>query len=60
VRDEVEYPDRVFVIRIDGDQPDYARSPEEFATSTEQTGTWFIIRADHPLDAWNHIRYHRD
>lgn len=58
--DHLEYLDRVFVIRIDGDRPDDARSPEQFNASPEKTGVWHVTRADHPLDAWCHVRDHRD
>jgi hypothetical protein len=58
--DEVDYVDRVFVIRVDGDRPDDARSPEDFIASSETGGVWHIVRADHPLHAWCHVRDHRD
>jgi hypothetical protein len=58
--DEVEYLDRVFVIRVVGDRPDDARSPEDFIASSETGGVWHIIRADHPLQAWCHVRDHPD
>jgi hypothetical protein len=58
--DHVEYLDRVFVIRANGERPDDAQSPGQFRDSATHTGRWFVIRADHPLDAWNHVRYHRD
>ena len=54
--DEVKYLDRVFVIRVDGERSDDARSPEEFNVSTEQNGVWHVTRADHPRTAWCHIR----
>jgi hypothetical protein len=58
--DDLEYLDRVFVIRIDGDRPDDARSPKQFYASLEKTGVWHVVRADHPLDAWCHVRDHLD
>jgi hypothetical protein len=58
--DEVDYVDRLFVIRVASDRPDLARSPTELVASRETEGVWHIVRADHPLDAWCHVRDHRD
>jgi hypothetical protein len=57
--DEVEYLDRVFAIRVQGDEIDDPRSPIDFEACREEEGCWYLIRADHPLDAWCHVRDHR-
>jgi hypothetical protein len=57
--DEVEYLDRVFVIRLAGEKPDAARSPADFEALRDAEGAWYVVRADHPLDAWSHVRDHR-
>lgn len=58
VADSVPYLDRVFVVRVDGEQIDQARSPDDFAASPVTGGEWHVIRADYPQDAFRHVRDH--
>jgi hypothetical protein len=60
LRDSVEYLDRLFVIRVVGEQVDDPRSPSDFDESPENDGQWHVIRADYPHDALCHVRDHRD
>lgn len=56
--DEVEYLDRLFAIRVHDGRPDLPRRPEVAAGVSGETrrGTWHLIRADHPNDAFLHVR----
>jgi hypothetical protein len=59
--DEVEYLDRRFYVRRGEDGIDLARSSEDVAAlEAVPSGRWFAIVADHPEDAWVHVRDHAD
>jgi hypothetical protein len=57
--DNVEYLDRVFALRQHGDEVDAPRSPEAMLglPADYRSGTWRLIRADIPGDAWVHARH---
>jgi hypothetical protein len=56
--DSVEFLDRVFMVRSVGDQVYPPMRPEVVAglDSALCQGTWHTLRADFPLDAFNHVR----
>jgi hypothetical protein len=59
--DEVEYLDRLFYVRRGEEELDLARSPADVAALKDApAGEWFAIVADHPQDAWAHVRDHAD
>jgi hypothetical protein len=60
LNDRVQYIDRLFVIRVDGNAIDLPRSPADFLASEGIEGEWHVIRADYPNDALWHVREHRD
>jgi hypothetical protein len=60
LNDRIRHLDRLFVIRVDGDQIDLPRSSVDFAASDDSEGEWHVIRADYPNDALWHVRQHRD
>ncbi|GAA2692966.1 hypothetical protein GCM10010428_70800 [Actinosynnema pretiosum subsp. pretiosum] len=55
---EVDTLDRHFVIRRHGDHVDPPRSTAVTAglPSDQRSGIWFLVKADEPLSAFNHIR----
>lgn len=56
--DECDYLDRVFAIRYDGSGL-YLPMTIEVAASqptADQPGTWYVVKADHPHDAYGHVR----
>ena len=57
--DNVEFLDRLFVMRIHGRRVSLPRRPEVVLglPRTRRDGRWFLVRADHPLDAFNHVRH---
>jgi hypothetical protein len=56
-RDDVEYLDRPFMVRVHGNQTDIPRRPEVAAGLDNGPGsTWYLIRADYPVDAFVHVR----
>ncbi|WP_447008692.1 hypothetical protein ACRAKJ_25515 [Saccharothrix sp. DSM 118769] len=60
--DEVDTLDRHFVIRRHGDRVGPPRSTAVTAglPSDQRAGTWFLVKADDPLSAFNHIRNQTD
>jgi len=59
--DAVDYLDRLFYIRRGEDVIDLARSREDVAALQDvPAGEWFAIIADHPQDAWVHVRDHAE
>ncbi len=56
--DEVDILDRIFLVRYHSDLLDLPRSPDIAAgvTDDEKPGTWYLIRADSPTDAFSHLR----
>lgn len=56
--DFVAYLDRIFVVRERGGQVDLPRRPEVAAALPVdgRSGTWHLLRADHPNFAYNHVR----
>ncbi|WP_433261572.1 hypothetical protein ACQPZF_27190 [Actinosynnema sp. CS-041913] len=62
VDDEVDTLDRHFVIRRHGDHVDPPRGIAVTAElpSDQRAGTWFLVKADDPLSAFNHIRNQTD
>jgi len=56
--DECDYLDRTFVVRLDGDELYLPMRPSVAAalSGAEHAGTWYVIKADHPADAFNHVR----
>lgn len=57
--DEVTIIDRLFLLRFDQKRLHMPRSPGVAAglSVDQRTGTWYLIRADYPLDAFNHQRH---
>ncbi|UOZ05683.1 hypothetical protein [Amycolatopsis sp. WQ 127309] len=56
--DEVDYLDRTFAIRQHGSDL-YLPMRHSIAAAlpdSEQSGTWYLIKADHPNDAYHHVR----
>lgn len=58
VGDEIDILDRLFVIRFHDGLLYLPRNPEIAAgvTDEEKPGVWYVIRADSPLPAFNHLR----
>jgi hypothetical protein len=56
--DECEYLDRTFAVRLDDDQLYWPMHPAIAGTiaSEDRAGTWYIMRADFPADAYHHVR----
>lgn len=56
--DAVDYLDRTFVVRERNEHVERPRSPEVAAAlpADERSGTWHLLRADHPNAAYNHVR----
>lgn len=56
--DECDYLDRSFLVQRDGDQLYLPMRPAAAATlgAAEQAGTWYVVRADFPEDASQHVR----
>ncbi len=56
--DEIEHLDRLFAVRVNAATVDPPRNPDQFAglPTEQQDGRWHLIRADYPLDAFNHVR----
>ena len=52
----VTYLDRIFAVRSAGQEVDRVRRPEVMAglSPRDRDGTWQVVRADHPVDAWSH------
>lgn len=56
--DDVDYLDRMLLIRHHNGWLELPRRPE-VATGLpdgDRAGTWYLVRADHPQDAYNHVR----
>ena len=60
VTDTVDYLDRLFAIRVDGGTTYLPQRPEVVLSlpASRTSGDWHVIRADFPLDAFNHVRSH--
>jgi hypothetical protein len=55
--DDVEYLERPFMVRVHKDQADVPRRPQVAAgLEDEPDTTWYLVRADYPLDAFVHVR----
>jgi hypothetical protein len=56
--DEIDILDRRFMVRHHDGRLYLPRSPEIAAglTPPEQTGTWYLMRADSPFEVFNHLR----
>jgi hypothetical protein len=55
--DEVGYLDRPFMVRVHGGQADVPRRPEVAAgMGDDPSSTWYLVRADYPVDAFVHVR----
>lgn len=56
--DEVDILDRIFLLRHHDDLLYLPRSPDVAAgvSEDERSGTWYLIRADCPIDAFSHLR----
>ncbi|WP_051810084.1 hypothetical protein [Actinoplanes subtropicus] len=56
--DECDYLDRIFLVRRDGANLYLPTRPEVAAALPDQdrTGTWYTVKADHPNDAYHHVR----
>jgi hypothetical protein len=56
--DEVDILDRIFLLRYHGHLLDLPRSPDIAAglPDNEKAGTWYLLRADSPTDAFSHQR----
>jgi len=56
--DEIDHLDRWFVVRVNAGTVDPPRNPDQFAglPTRQRDGDWAVIRADYPLDAFNHAR----
>lgn len=54
--DEVDILDRHFLLRYHDRRLYLPQRPEIMAASADQPGTWFLIRADAPDQAFNHQR----
>lgn len=57
--DYIEYLDRLFVVRADGSKVYLAQRPDVMLGLPPENrgGIFHLIRADFPLDAFNHIRH---
>jgi hypothetical protein len=56
--DEVDVLDRLFLLRFHNDLLYLPRNPDQAASvaEDEKPGTWYVVRADSPLQAFNHQR----
>ncbi|WP_203717052.1 hypothetical protein [Asanoa siamensis] len=56
--DECDYLDRTFLIRHDGTDLCLPMRPSVAAALADQdrAGTWYAVKADHPNDAYHHVR----
>ncbi len=56
--DEFDHLDRWFLVRVNSGLVDPPRNPDQFAglTREQRDGEWYLIRADYPIDAFNHVR----
>lgn len=56
--DECDYLDRAFMIRHDGADLYLPMRPSVAAalSDRERAGTWYAVKADHPGDAYRHVR----
>ena len=56
--DECDYLDRTFIVRVDGADLYLPMRPTVAAAlpASDWSGTWYAIRADHPNDAFYHVR----
>jgi hypothetical protein len=55
--DQVEYLDRLFMVRVRGNQADMPRRPEVAAgLDDDPNSKWYLVRADFPVDAFVHVR----
>lgn len=56
--DQVEILDRLFLVRHHEQRLHLPRTPQIAAglEQGEREGTWYLVRADAPLDAFNHLR----
>lgn len=56
--DQCEYLDRTFILRRDGNQLYIPIRPSvaEALPLSERGGTWYVIKADFPDDAYHHCR----
>lgn len=56
--DEIEVLDRLFLVQYDGDRLYLPRRPEVALglDESERAGTWSLIRADSPIEAFMHAR----
>ena len=57
--DSIEFLDRLFAMRTHEGRVSLPRRPEVVLglPGTRRAGTWWLVRADHPLDAFNHVRH---
>ncbi|WP_133059112.1 MULTISPECIES: hypothetical protein [unclassified Nocardioides] len=62
IADSVDTVDRLFVTRHHSQGVDRPLNLNAVAaiSSTDQTGTWTVVRADHPADAFAHALHSRD
>lgn len=60
--DVVDHLDQHFLIRRERDQTDLPRRVGVAAglADDERVGTWFLVKADDPITAHAHVRYHHD
>jgi len=60
--DEVDYLDRLFLVRVTRDGAEQPMRPSVAAglPSPERMGHWHLVRADHPGDALGHVRSFTD
>jgi len=56
--DECDYLDQIFVVRHAGDQLflPMRLSVAAAAADGDRSGRWFVVKADHPNDAYHHVR----
>lgn len=56
--DQVDILDRPFLLRFHEDLLYLPQNPEiaAAASPSERLGTWYVVRADSPLDAFSHLR----
>jgi hypothetical protein len=56
--DECDYLDRTFLVRHDGSDLYLPMRPSAAAAlpGNDRTGIWYAVKADHPNDAYHHVR----
>ncbi|WP_416903225.1 hypothetical protein [Micromonospora echinospora] len=56
--DECDYLDRIFMIRHDGQDLYLPMRPSVAAAlpNQDRPGNWYVVKADHPNDAYHHVR----